>query len=199
MLSGARALLLFADGCPPPGAALPPTPALDRVVSQGVSGWLSLRRPVGCKGAGGAALGQILGVMPGRIAAAGGDLSKVHGFEDDGRSQTLREKYGGLEVRVVSTAEPALELSSLGAVCECAHAEGTDAGVKLAAQIRACFADAERPAHLVVLHLHSTGDVERSLTALRTLDAVAADIWQDGSLDMLQARQFLPDLLCLSP
>lgn len=199
MLSGARALLLFADGCPPPGAALPPTPALDRVVSEGVSGWLSLRRPAGCRGASGAALGQILGVMPGRMAAAGGNLSKVQGFEHDDRPQTLREKYGGLEVRVVSNAEPALELSSLGAVCECAHAEGADAAVNLAAQVRACFTDTERPAQLVVLHLHSSGNVGCSLTALRTLDAVAADVWQDGSLDMLQARHPLRNSVCQSP
>ena len=177
MLSGARALILYADGCPRSQGTAPPTPALDRVVSEGISGWLALRRPAGCRRSRAAALGQILGVMPTQIAAAGGDMAEVRGFETGEEQKTLRDRYGGLEVRIVSDCAEAFGLSALGVVCEPAHAEGPDAATQLAAQVRACYEDRARPAHLVVLHLHSCGDAARHANALRALDSVAAEIW----------------------
>jgi hypothetical protein len=186
MLSGARALILYADGCPRSQGTAPPTPALDRVVSEGISGWLALRRPAGCRRSRAAALGQILGVMPTQIAAAGGDMAEVRGFETGEEQKTLRDRYGGLEVRIVSDCAEAFGLSALGVVCEPAHAEGPDAATQLAAQVRACYEDRARPAHLVVLHLHSCGDAARHANALRALDSVAAEIWGDGNTDELQ-------------
>jgi hypothetical protein len=162
MLARSRALIVFADSCPDLPGGLSRQSSLNRVAEQGVTGWLTLRRPENGGRNGGVALAQLLGVMPEYISSAGGDVGKLTGF-DKGASGSLsiKARYGGMDVRVVTNQTASMGLqASLGVPCKLVETDffggeesARQSSEAVLTEVRALCEDS---AEVIIVHLDSS-------------------------------------------
>ena len=181
-------------------------------VSADASGWLAMRRPNVLSadewGGPGCALAQLLGVTSERLSAAGGDLSRLQGFEKGSQQRlSLSEQYGGLKIEILSN-QPAVTglCTSLQASCSLTDLSGCDSGEEnnlrapwfaqacttLKGEVHGHLADGTTD--LLIVHLDSralaappaVGGNAREDICLSLLGAVAEDAWKNGEADLLQ-------------
>ena len=161
MLARSRALIVFADSCSDLPSGLSRQSSLNRVAEQGVTGWLTLRRPENGGRNGGVALAQLLGVMPEYISSAGGDVGKLTGF-DKGASGSvgIKARYGGMDVRVVTNQTASMGLqASLGVPCTlvetdfCGEESARQSSEAVLTEVRALCEDS---AEVIIVHLDAS-------------------------------------------